>query len=124
MIITKDYGGDTSVWTKPAPHADGQDVELTWIADLDTDELPGHAATTAADFHPDGHLLAVRTYSHVWLFRRDQAEPLAHAFEREPCDGEAPSEQQGEAVSFSQDGDGYFLLSEGQDQPLWFVSVD
>lgn len=124
VIITKDYGGDTSVWTKPAPHADGQDVELTWIADLDTDELPGHAATTAADFHPDGHLLAVRTYSHVWLFRRDQAEPLAHAFEREPCDGEAPSEQQGEAVSFSQDGDGYFLLSEGQDQPLWFVSVD
>jgi hypothetical protein len=124
VVITKDYDGETSIWTKPAPHLDGEELELTWIADLDTDALPGSAATTAAHFSPDGSLLAVRTYSHVWLYRRDRAEPLAAAFEREACDGHAPSEKQGEALSFAADGSGYFLLSEGEDQPLYFVGVD
>jgi hypothetical protein len=123
LVITKSYEGETSVFRKPPPHLDGDVVELTWVADLDTAELPfvGSEATTAMDFSPEGSLIGVRTYSHVWLFRRDAAESLAAAFSRTPCDGGAPSERQGEAIAM--DGDGYYLLSEGNDQPLNYVRL-
>ncbi|MCP4920936.1 MAG: PKD domain-containing protein [Proteobacteria bacterium] len=126
VVITKSYSGDTQVYVKSAPHLDGDVVELSLIAELDTAEDPfsGSAATTAADFSPHGNLLAVRTYTDVWLFRRDASETLAESFDREPCDGDAPSEQQGESIAFATDGSGYFLLSEGEDQPLNFVGLD
>ena len=126
LVITKDYAGDTQVFVKPSPHLNGDKAELVWLADLDTGAAPysGSAATTAADFSPLGNLLAVRTYTDVWLFRRDQSESLEAIFEREPCDGLAPGEQQGESIAFATDGSGYFLLSEGQNQPLNFVPLD
>ena len=126
VVITKSYSGDTQVYVKPEPHVDGEVAVLSLVAELDTAEDPfaGSAATTAADFSPDGSLLAVRTYTDVWLFRRDATYPLEDALMGEPCDGAAPSEQQGEAIAFTLDGSGYLLLSEGQDQPLNFVGLD
>jgi PKD repeat protein len=126
VVITKSYEGDTRVYVKPPPHADGDQAVLTEIAALDTMSAPfsGSEATTAADFSPLGNLLAIRTYSDVWLFRRDASEPLVDAFDRAPCNGGAPSEQQGESVAFATDGSGYFMLSEGTEQPLNFVSLE
>lgn len=126
VVITKSYSGDTQIYVKPGPHQDGDVAVLTLIAELDTASAPfsGSEATTAADFSPLGNLLAVRTYSDVWLFRRDGSEPLDAAFERDPCDGGAPSEQQGESVGFAIDGGGYFMLSEGTQQPIWYVPLE
>lgn len=56
--------------------------------------------------------------------RRDASAPLADAFDRAPCDGGAPSEQQGESVAYATDGSGYFMLSEGIEQPLNYVSLE
>ena len=56
--------------------------------------------------------------------RRDQAYDLATAFSSEPCDGEAPSERQAEAMAFSVDGTGYWVVSEGVHEPLHYKSLD
>lgn len=125
IVVTKDYDGDTQVFSKPPPHLDGDEVELTWLLDLDTGAAPfnGSPATTAMDISPLGDWIAVRTYTDVWLFPRDASAPLADAFTQPPCDGEAPSEKQGEALAFTPDGQGLLLLSEGEGQPLHYIPL-
>ena len=125
LVITKDGGGDTAVFRKPGPHQDGDVFELLHVVDLDFSSSPfsGNRNTTAADIHPDGDLLAIRTYSDVWLFRRNLTEDWTTTFAREPCDGDAPQEQQGEAVAFSADGSGYIVLSEGTSRPIQYRPI-
>ena len=125
LLITKNSTGDSSVYKKDAPHTDGWEGDLDHVVDIDFSQAPfrGSRSTTAADIHPDGHLIAVRTYSDVWLFRRDVTEDLVTTFQREPCDGDAPSEQQGESIAFSTDGAGYIVVSEGDHQPIKYRAV-
>jgi hypothetical protein len=125
LVITKDSGGDTAVFKKEGPHTADWEGELEWVADLDLSESPfsGSRSTTAADIHPDGYMIALRTYSDVWLFLRDPTEDFAATFARDPCDGEAPSESQGEAISFSADGQGYVVVSEGGHQPIQYRPI-
>jgi hypothetical protein len=114
-VVTKDAGGPAHVFHKPAPHEDGSTTELVEIASLLFGEAPleGSGATTAADWSPLGDQIAIRTYSAAWLWRRDQAESVAAAFAGTPCDLDAPTENQGEALSFTADGSGYVVVSEG-----------
>jgi hypothetical protein len=125
IVITKDGGGDTAVFKKDGPHTAGWEGELEWVADLDLSSAPysGSRSATAADIHPDGTMIALRTYSDVWIFLRDPTEDFAATFSREPCDGEAPSEQQGEAIAFSADGQGYIVVSEGDHQPIKYRPI-
>ncbi len=125
IVITKHSGGDTAVFRKPGPHTDGWEGELLPVTDIDLSSAPysGSRSTTAADIHPQGHLVAVRTYSDVWLYRRVPGEPWADTFSRDPCDGRAPNEQQGEAVAFSTDGAGYIVVSEGDHQAIKYRDV-
>jgi len=126
LIITKDYEGETAVFRKAAPHEADSETELELIAELafGTSPLSGSGATTGADFSPLGDRIAVRTYSDVYMFRRDRSASLAEAFETEPCDLSAPSERQGEAIAMSVDGAGYFLVSEGDHQPVFYTPLD
>ncbi len=125
-VVTKDYEGSTSVYRKPAPHVDGVTSTLDHVADLvfGEDPLPGSGATTGGDISPLGDRIAIRTYSHAWAWRRDQAFSVAEAFAGEPCDLGAPDEPQGEALGFTRDGAGYLTLSEGEHVPLHFVPLD
>jgi hypothetical protein len=125
VLITKNGTGATAIYQKPAPHIDGWSGDLEFIASLDFSQSPfsGSRSTTAADIHPEGNLIAIRTYSDVWLFRRDPTENLGAAFSRPPCNGNAPNENQGEAIAFSTDGSGYIVLSEGEHQPIKYRSV-
>ena len=49
---------------------------------------------------------------------------LAETFAMEPCDLEPPSERQGEAMTFTADGAGYVLVSEGQGQPITYTPLN
>ena len=126
IVITKDYDGHSKIYVKEAPHADGDEVELTWLMDLELKEgaYSGSGAATALTFSPLGDRIGIRTYTDVWILRRDQADDLAAAFAGEPCDGGAPNEQQGEAMAFSLDGSGYWTLSEGVQQAVLFTALD
>lgn len=125
-VVTKDYDGPSYVFRKPAPHADDSETELELVAELLFGEAPleGGVATTSGDFSPLGDRIAVRTYDHAWMWRRDQAFSLAEAFAGEPCDLGAPDEEQGEALAFTQDGAGYLVVSEGEHPPIWYVPLD
>jgi PKD repeat protein len=123
-IVVKDYGGTSGVYRKPAPHVEGTSV-LEHVVDLVFGEgaLPGNSATTAGAFSPLGDRIAIRTYSDLYMWRRDQAFTIADAFADVPCDLHAPAQNQGEAMAWSTDGAGYLLVSEGRNQPILYRPV-
>jgi hypothetical protein len=63
-------------------------------------------------------VVLVRTYGLVLAFVRPDGAPLAAAFGVDPCSAPAADERQGEAVGFTDDGKGYFTISEGAHAPI------
>ena len=126
IIVTKDYGGETFVFRKAAPHVDGSNTVLDLVADLTFAQAPlsGSGAATGGDISPDGALIAVRTYSSAYAWRREEGEEVGAAFDSHPCNLGAHNERQGEAITFQTDGSGYIQVSEGDFQPIYFTPVN
>ena len=81
--------------------------------------LAGGQAITGAAFSPDGSTLVVRTYAAAYLF--DTADYAAA-----PTTVELPAQPQGEAVTFTADGDALVITSEdpfGSRPPVWLVPL-
>lgn len=69
---------------------------------------------TAADISPDGRWIGLRTYTGIYLFRRDAQLSIAEALSTPPCSVPAPPEPQGEALGF---------VNEAQDVPPTIVTI-
>jgi len=67
---------------------------------------------TAADAHPGGESVVLRTYTRVWELRAPGALTLEEVFARPPVPAVAAAQPQGEAIAFAEDGLGYLLGSE------------
>ncbi len=83
-------------------------------------EMEGSPLLTAADISPDGRTLLIRTYTAIWAF---DANILDGSAIETVCDLPSPAEQQGEAISFSQDGSHYLSISEGSAQSIFQFSL-
>ena len=119
--------------------ADGLPIELRPVGAVAMDDLAARATgqapadaiftrlglegvATGADIRADGRLIAVRTYSSVWLFERAPEQTAVEALASEPCEAPTVVEAQGEAVTFL-DGSGaaFVTVSEGS-SPAWNVT--
>lgn len=78
----------------------------------------GGALATGGDISPDGGVIAIRTYSAVWLWSRTPGKSIGEALTAPPCEAPLAAEQQGEAIAFDADGRGYVTVSEGANPPL------
>jgi len=78
---------------------------------------------TGGDVSPDGKLIIIRGPSAALIWRRPENEPLWRAFLGSYSTIELMPEPQGEAICFDSDGLGFFTLSEGTKQPLYYYSV-
>ena len=81
-------------------------------------------ATTAADLHPEGERLLLRTYARVWELRRAGSTGMEDLLSAEPTEVPSAPQIQGEAIAFSHDGDDYLLGSEGAGAALFRVTCD
>ncbi|QLL07701.1 PE domain-containing protein [Mycobacterium vicinigordonae] len=90
---------------------------LTKVATLDLSDANSQLVTSA-DFSPDGSELAVRTYDDVLLWNRTTGTTAWSPFSQRPVDGPLAGEQQGEAIAFHPEGNGYVTISEGINQTL------
>ncbi len=80
---------------------------------------------TAGDMSSDGRYLVLRNYHRAYLWIRPpgpDATPgsLRDLFQSPRCDLPLAAEPQGETLAFTRDISGYFTLSEGSNQPLYF----
>jgi len=113
----------------PPPPAGDQHIVLEAVADTDVKSLIAEHQTrdivsapgkpfliTAADSTTD--TVAIRTYGHVWIWRRSPDVPLWAVFAGPPCEGATVLERQGEALALTPVGTGYFTVSEGTNRML------
>jgi hypothetical protein len=80
----------------------------------------GSNQITAGSFARSGARLALRTYTHAFLYEVAPGASLAVALARPPCVIPAPEEPQGEALAFTESGAIRFL-SEGERVPIYEV---
>lgn len=78
-------------------------------------------ATTAASLHPSGQRLLLRTYTRVWEVRQPDATRLEELLKGAIVEVPGGSQAQAEAITFLQDGRGYFMGTEFTSQPLWLT---
>ena len=120
-IVTKNRAnGVSGIYRYPFPHAAGSAVTLEHVA---THTFPGNIgkrAATGGDISADGSEVMVRTYTTAYLWARGPGSTVAAAFAVPPCEISLIAEPQGEALAFAADLAGFYTLSEGTSQPLYF----
>lgn len=77
---------------------------------------------TAADLSPDGTTLAVLTYRHVLLYRREAQESWGSAVARAPKIHALPWIPQAEALGWSRDGKSLYVTGEFVPAPLYRIA--
>jgi hypothetical protein len=121
-IVVKDGSGNSPVYRAAAPLAFGgtQTLELVTTLLFGAAPLVGDTTTTGGDITEGGDAIAIRTYDHAYLWRREPGATIADALATLPCPIPLASEGQGESLGFRVDGGGYYTLSEGTFVPLHY----
>jgi hypothetical protein len=122
VIITKDLGGRSGVYSTDAPPVTTSPTPLRHVGEFvvplsGTDGGPlgpfGRGLVTGGALSADGRVAAVRTYTDAWLYpvAGGSADDVVTALRRTPVGVPLPGEPQGEAIAFTADGT---LLSAGE----------
>lgn len=84
---------------------------------------PGALArlATAADAHPLGDRVLLRTYTGAWEFARPGAHSLADVFRVKPVEVTGAPQLQSEGIAYAPDGRSYMVASEGAGSGLYRV---
>jgi hypothetical protein len=122
LLVTKTTSGTSGVYLARAPLLAGSRRTLELVASLRTelDAGRGSERTTAGDISADGRWILIKTYTHAYLWHRPTGTSIARALGAPPCEVPLAREPQGEAIGFAADGLGYFTVSEGEAQPIYF----
>ncbi|MCF7972894.1 MAG: hypothetical protein K9N55_03680 [Phycisphaerae bacterium] len=80
----------------------------------------GIGFSVGGDISADGCLVVVRSMFGAVLFQRITGKPLWEAFKANPVSIPVKSERQGEAIAFDIEGRGYYTVSEGKEQPVYY----
>ena len=118
IIVTKD-GGGSQVFRAPGTLDASATTTLEQVARIDFSQLKkraefgddapplaraGGALATSGDISPSGDIIAIRTYSAVWLWSRAPGQSIGEALAAAPCEAASAAEAQGEAIAFDADG--------------------
>ncbi|MBC8032959.1 MAG: hypothetical protein H7Y03_02355 [Chitinophagaceae bacterium] len=111
-------------YTCPLEYKSGDTVLLTKRATL---FFPGIALAkqiTAGDISQDGSRVILKSYSKVYYWKRKAKEPVWELLNTTPVEFPYKIEPQGESIGFILDGSGYFTISEGTYQPVYYYQID
>jgi hypothetical protein len=117
FITTKDTNTARLYRATRAELDSGQPVTLTFMREISFRSVSG------ADISPDGSLIAIRRPGKGGLWLRSAGQTVSDALAASPITipviGQ-PIEPNGESIGFDPDAWGYYTLSEGVSQPLYF----
>lgn len=125
-LCTRDRWGDDNgimrVYRYPAPHSPGVDYTMQHVADVQL--IKGEMAV-GGDVSPDSSLVIIRTKGDAMralLWQRNPGTILWQAFDNPMCIVPQVDEHQGEAICFDANGCGYYTVSEGSHQPIYYFA--
>ncbi len=116
LLVTKENDGKSSVFrASGAAAADAtQTLELVTQLAFSTTQAPGSSLVTGGELSPRGDGILIRTYTSIFYWPRAAGSSLASALLPPPQQLPAPDEEQGEAITFSADGQSYLTVSENE----------
>ena len=124
FIVTKNKSGSSKVFRNPSPHSSNTAVTLEEVATvgLGTSIL---YAITGGDISADGGMIILRSYSNAVILDRVISADLGSAFSGVKCYVPVNESlaQQGEAIAFDPDGNGYTTVIEGLNPSLKHYSI-
>lgn len=124
FVVTRDRVGEgvARVFRNPAPHTPGVTITLELVA-----TIPLTIEVKGGDVSPSGDAILLRLHSfstpaqgRYWT--RAPGTNLWEAFAQSPCETPLANEPQGEALTFTADGNGYLTTSEGSAPPIYFYA--
>jgi hypothetical protein len=125
-LFTRDRWGDDKgimkVYRYPTPHTPGLVYTMQHVADV---QLINGEMAVGGDISPDGSLIIIRTKGdavRALLWRSEQGTNLWQAFDNPVCVVPQVDEPQGEAICFEINGCGYYTVSEGTHQPIYYFA--
>ncbi len=130
-LVTKEVLGASSVYRPTGALVDGGTVSLAKVAavNLTLTGTPGgpvgragQLLITGGAVARDGKHLTLRTYTDAYVWPLAGSD-VAGALEAEAVRVPLPEAPQGEAVSFTSDGQQLVVAGEGSPSPLWVVPV-
>ncbi|MBA2498241.1 MAG: PE-PGRS family protein [Chitinophagaceae bacterium] len=77
-----------------------------------------YTGITSAAFSPDGLEIILKTYTHLYHYKRSGNDPVPVVLKQKPVNIPYVMEPQGEAVCFKKDNKGFFTLSERGPAPF------
>ncbi len=129
-MVVDSKTGTIFIWTKEplslgvvhrlenlSPTGTGRAVAVKQIHSPD----PTTGLPTGADTHPGGERIVIRTYNQVWELRKSGADRVEDILEAEPVAVPGRTQRQSEAISYTHDGRGFLLGSEGRGSPIYAV---
>lgn len=124
ILVAKKSSGISPVFRAAAPLRTDEPMRLEPLLTLlfGSEGLPGNASTTGGDISPRGDEIVIRTYNAAFLWRRPLGMPVSEALAQPPCPLPLEQERQGESLGFARDGSGYYTISEGASQPIYYYA--
>lgn len=123
-LCTRDRWGDDNgvmkVYLCPAPHIPDAVITMQHVADV---QLINGEMAVGGDVKSDSNSIIIRTKGNVercLLWQRNGDPNLWQAFNNSMCVVPQIDEPQGEAICFKADGCGYYTVSEGVNQPVYY----
>lgn len=108
------YTAPAGRWTAPA------EAVLTFLGEVQFAEV------SAGDVSPDGQRLLLRREDAAFVWSRAPGETVASALAKAPQRVAVigpPAEPNGEAVAWAPDSQGYYTVSEGKRQPIYYFAA-
>lgn len=117
-IVTKTNFANERIYRAPKPGAGSSSITLQYLNTVSI------VRATGGSIAPDGSAIIVRTLTHAFQFDRDPGESWADALLQTPTSFTLAAEEQGESIAFAMGGSnvGFYTLSEGSNQPLYFYA--
>jgi hypothetical protein len=124
-MISKQADGRSQLLTASAATlaAGGGELEAAGELRFGHAPLAGSPLPTSASISRDGSAILVRSYSSVFLFRRNGGESVVSALARAPKRLPSPRGRGGEAVSFAELDSAFLTISEGDNPEIHCASL-
>lgn len=78
---------------------------------------------TSGDISWDGRQILLKSLQKIYYWKRKDNEPVWKALQRAPEELPYRQEPQGEAICFAPDGNGFYTVSEGEKEPVYYYKI-
>lgn len=123
IYIVSKRQDSVTVYTTPLIYKVNDTVTLTKRSKLYFPGLKVLKWITAGDISKDGQQVLLKSYTHVYYWRRQNNEPIWQTMQRKPRQLPYTQERQGEGIGFNPDGNGYYTCSEGVYTPIYYYKL-